>query len=557
MIPGLPATASPLEASDPDALDWTDSADVIVVGFGCAGASAALEAHERGADVLLVDRFEGGGATAYSGGIYYAGNTRHQREAGYEDPPSNMYDYLVQEIGDAVRPETLRRFCEDSGPNVEWLERQGVPFNGSLFSGKATYPSKDKYLYYSGNEKIERYAQHAKPAPRGHRVYGQGWTGKDFFEALKLAVERAGIRRLEHTRATRLVVDARGRVIGIEVSRLAPERCREHQALYRKVDPFKPFGFEKSNQAIAACGQLELSGSTTQRFRARGGVIVATGGFAYNQDLLKRYLPAYAQSADCLLRLGSAACNGDGLALAQAAGADLGKMHRIFAGRSITPPFELLGGIVVNREGRRFVNEDAYNATLGEAIADQPDARAWLILDGRTFWSVVRKLMPRGDGNFMTWYLPTLLNVLFGGTRRAATITELAGKCDIAPATLEATLDAYNADARAGRPDAQGKLADYVTPIQGGSYWAVNMAMKNKFSFMMFFTLGGIRVDEETGEALTANGARIAGLYAAGRAAVGICANTYACSGLSLADGVFSGRRAGRNCAAAAGPPKP
>jgi 3-oxo-5alpha-steroid 4-dehydrogenase len=82
-------------------------------------------------------------------------------------------------------------------------------------------------------------------------------------------------------------------------------------------------------------------------------------------------------------------------------------------------------------------------------------------------------------------------------------------------------------------------------------YWAINLAMKSLFSFMLFFTLGGVRVDEQTGEALRGDGSRIPGLYAAGRAAVGICANTYACSGLSLADGVFSGRRAGRHCAAA------
>jgi 3-oxo-5alpha-steroid 4-dehydrogenase len=543
--------AEVLQTHDPDSLEWKDTADVIVVGFGAAGAAAALQARESGRDVLLVDRFEGGGATAYSGGILYAGNTRHQRAAGYDDPPSNMLAYLAQEVGDAVRPDTLRRFCDESGPNLEWLEQHGVPFDSSLFSGKSTYPPEDKYLYYSGNEKLERFARHATPAPRGHRVFGKGWTGKDLFARLKRAVERAGVRRLDHARAVRLVVDAGQRVVGVEVAKLPAACATQHQALYRKVNPLMPFGFAKANAAIASADGLENVAGTPWRLRAKRGVILATGGFAYNLDLMRRHLPLYADSAECLLRLGSAGCNGDGLALARAAGADLGKMNRIFAGRSISPPFDLLRGIVVNQDGRRFVNEDAYNATLGEAIANQPGTRAWLILDGATFWSALRKHLPSGDGNFMTFYLPSLLNILFGGTRRGATLDALAAKCGIDVRNLKQTVENYNADAHAKRPDVLGKLADYAQPIEGPSYWAINLAMRNKFSFMLFFTLGGIRVDEETGEAIRADGSPIRGLYAAGRAAVGVCANTYACSGISLADGVFSGRRAGRHAAAA------
>ena len=512
-------SAEVLQADDPDALDWRATADVIVIGFGAAGAVAALEAREHGADVLLLDRFEGGGATAYSGGIIYAGNTRHQREAGYDDPPSNMYAYLAQEVGDAVDPATLRRFCDDSGPNLAWLEQHGVPFRSSLFSGKSTYPPEDKYLYYSGNEKLERFAAHAHPAPRGHRVFGKGWTGKDLFAQLKGAVERAGVRRLDHARAARLIVDAQRRVVGIEVTKLPDACASQHQAFYQKVNPLMPFGFAKSNAAIAGADGLEKSAGASWKLRARRGVILATGGFAYNLDLMRRHLPLYADSAECLLRLGSAGCNGDGLALARSAGADLGKMDRIFAGRSISPPFDLLRGIVVNQDGRRFINEDAYNATLGEAIANQPGTKAWLILDGETFWSAFRGHLPRGDGNFMTFYLPSLLNILFGGTRRAATLDALAAKCGIDARQLQETLASYNAHAREGRPDALGKLADYAKPIEGSSYWAINLAMRNKYSFMLFFTLGGICVDEATGEAVRADGTPIRGLYAAGRAA--------------------------------------
>ena len=84
---------------------WDAEADVVVVGFGAAGACAAIEAAESGASVLVLDRFAGGGASAVSGGVVYAGGgTAQQRTAGVLDTPEAMFDYLSQEVGDAVSP---------------------------------------------------------------------------------------------------------------------------------------------------------------------------------------------------------------------------------------------------------------------------------------------------------------------------------------------------------------------------------------------------------------------------------------------------------------------
>src|SRR3979490_1897584 len=89
--------------------------DVVVVGFGAAGACAAIAAAESGARVLVVDRSVGGGATALSGGVVYSGGgTRYQRAAGFDDTPDNMFNYLRQEVDGAVDDETLRRFCAES-----------------------------------------------------------------------------------------------------------------------------------------------------------------------------------------------------------------------------------------------------------------------------------------------------------------------------------------------------------------------------------------------------------------------------------------------------------
>jgi 3-oxo-5alpha-steroid 4-dehydrogenase len=108
-------------------------ATVVIVGFGAAGACAAIEAAESGADVLVVDRFTGGGATAISGGIVYAGGgTRQQLAAGIKDNPEMMYGYLRHETRDAVPAATLRRFCEESAGLLAWLEDHGVPFDATL-----------------------------------------------------------------------------------------------------------------------------------------------------------------------------------------------------------------------------------------------------------------------------------------------------------------------------------------------------------------------------------------------------------------------------------------
>src|SRR5690606_434234 len=214
-----------LVLDDPDSTMWTDTADVIVIGFGAAGACAALEAKENGADVLVVDRFEGGGATAISGGIYYGGGgTRFQREAGYDDTPEDMYNYLKMETEGVVSDATLRRFCEQSNANLEWLRSQGVEFEGSLYNQvKRSYPPPEYYLYFSGNELVAGYSERARPAPRGHRVLGKGYTGGTLFSALKKSALDNGVRLLTHAPAIRLVLDRAGAVIGVEVQRIPPQ----------------------------------------------------------------------------------------------------------------------------------------------------------------------------------------------------------------------------------------------------------------------------------------------------------------------------------------------
>ena len=202
-------------------------ADVVIVGFGAAGACAALEAAAAGADVLVLDRFGGGGATALSGGIVYAGGgTRPQGEAGVADTVDAMASYLSLEVGEAVSAATLREFCAGSAAMIDWLAGHGVPFEGSLCPEKTSYPTNRHYLYYSGSELSFR--QVAEPAPRGHRAVGRGTSGQVLYTALAGAARSAGVRVVLQSQAVAPVTDGAGRVTGMDCRsmRSAPAPAR-------------------------------------------------------------------------------------------------------------------------------------------------------------------------------------------------------------------------------------------------------------------------------------------------------------------------------------------
>jgi 3-oxo-5alpha-steroid 4-dehydrogenase len=243
--------------------------------------------------------------------------------------------------------------------------------------------------------------------------------------------------------------------------------------------------------------------------------------------------------------------DGSGLELGNSVGGYTDLMERVCVARTIAPPNVFPAGIIVNDTGARFINEDAYAFIVGGAIAEQKGSKkAWLILEGPDFWKGFRQSAFPGKGLFVLWGLPALINILLGGTRRARRLSVLARKCGIDPKGLERTVKAYNEAASFKRPDPLGKFPGLIHPIVNGPFYAVNMSLNNKFAPAQCFTLGGLVVDELTGAVRRADGSLVEGLYAAGRVAVGLCSKGYM-SGLSIADTVFSGRRAGRYAAEA------
>lgn len=505
-------------------------ADVVVVGFGAAGACAALEAAETGSEVVILDRFGGGGATALSGGVVYAGGgTRQQEEAGVADSADAMFDYLSTEVGDAVSPKTLRDFCDGSADMIRWLEFRGVPFNAALSPEKTSYPTNRHYLYYSGSELAARGV--AQPAARGHRTHGKGTSGRLFFARLAQAVRGRGIRVLTQTTATALIVED-GRVVGVECRTIDSRLHRMLTKLGAKPYLYVP---KLGRLLHKPATWLERRYGRPMRIVARKGVILAAGGFVNNPKMLRAHAP-HARGA---LPLGTPGDDGSGIGLGVAAGGATAHLDRVSIWRFITPPSALLKGVLVNRSGRRICDETRYGAAVGSEIVSKHDRRAWLLVDDSVLREARRQLPAQTlwFQRLQMWYLLRL------DRTKASSLDALARRAGVDAEGLAATVAEYN-EAPA---DAFGKHPDFVRPLVTPPFSLIDCSIQARLAYPApMLTLGGLVVSEETGQVLRPDGTAISGLYAAGRSAVGICSNSYV-SGLSLADCVYSGRRAGRH----------
>ncbi|MBN3857178.1 FAD-binding protein [Paraburkholderia sp. Ac-20340] len=533
---------TPLVIADANAHRWDDTCGVLIAGFGAAGACAALEAAQAGARVRIVERLEGGGASAKSGGVIYAGGgTPYQREAGYADTPEAMAAYLRSEVGNAVTPAALERFCHGSVAQLAWLERHGVRFSATMPERKTSYPPERAYLYYSGNEAVGD-APEVPPAPRGHRVVARGMSGRALFATLRRAVEaEPNVEIEQHASVRRLIVDTTGRVMGAQVWSVKPGRARRHHArLARWADKLHNGLPALADRLRTAILKLEQNAGEVRDIRANA-VVLTTGGFIFNREMVAQHAPHYLAN----WRLGTTACDGSGIRLGESAGGVADYMERVSAWRFINPPFAWARGCVVDARGERFCNEEVYGAKLGHAMCETRDGRAWLILDSALVREALRECVRGRLWAFQS--VPALL-LMLANRRRADTPAELASLIGADPLTLERTLANYRAAFAQGCDGEFGKSAAMLSAFASAPYYALDISADSRVFPCPAITLGGLRVDETTHAVLRANGNAIAGLYAAGRAARGLASNHYV-SGLSLADCIWSGRQAGRAAA--------
>jgi len=459
--------------------------DVVVAGFGIAGGCAAVEAAAAGASVLILERAAvAGGTSAMAGGHFYlGGGTVVQRATGHEDSADEMYAYLMA-VTPEPEPDKIRAYADGSVEHCDWLESLGFEFERSYYPEKAVIQPQTQGLMYTGNEKVWPFRDLAVPAPRGHKVPVPGDT-----QGAKLVID---------------LLERRAAELGVEVR-------------------FETGVTELLAEAGAVTGVGWRSFEHTGTIRARN-VILAAGGFVMNAQMVARHVPQLAEKP---FVLGTTYDDGTGIRLGLSVGAQALHMDQAFITAPFYPPGRLLTGIVVNRDGKRFVAEDSYHSRTSGFVLDQPGSAAFLIVDSAHMEHPDLPLVPFIDG----W----------------ETIAEMEAGLGIPAGNVAATLAAYNAAAARGEDPEFRKHPDWLEPQDTGPWAAFDLSLGK--AMYAGFTLGGLRCTAD-GQVQRADGSVIAGLYAAGACASNIAQDGKGySSGTQLGEGSFFGRRAGRHAA--------
>lgn len=466
---------------------WHDEVDAVIVGFGMAGACAALGASEEGVEVLVLERGSGvsGTSTNAAGHFYMGGGTRPQLANKIDDSSEAMFDYLMANTPQPD-PEKIRLYCEQSVTHFQWLTEQGIPFNDGFYKKKHVEQPTDECLIWSGNEKAWPISEQAAPAPRGHKVAHVGSEGGSLaMKALTARSEAQSVRFQFDAAVNQLVADAEGRIVGV---------------MYHH---FKEPRF----------------------VRARHGVVIAAGGFAMSSTMLEQYCPRLASEA--VYKQGNPFDDGSGIQLGLSAGGAVEHMDGALITSPFYPPEELLKGILVNRHGQRFINEDCYHARTTDACLKQPEQEVYLICDNQTF-------------GYPEFKMQTLIDAW-------ETVAEMEADLGLPAGNLQQTISCYNQYAEAGEDPQQHKHKDWLQPIIEPPFAALQCSLGQ--ATYVGFTLGGLKVSLD-GEVLSAGGQAIAGLYAAGACASNIAQDGRGySSGTCLGEASFFGRRAGRHIA--------
>ena len=481
-------TAEQLIIEASDVPQWTHTADVVIVGFGMAGACAAIEASQAGASVIVIERTSGGtGSTSAAAGHFYlGGGTAVQTACGFEDSAEEMARYL-EAVSPAPHREKIQAYSRESVQHFNWLEAQGVPFDRSFYPEKNVVQPTRECLIWTGNEEVWPYREMARPAPRGHKVAFDGEEGGGAL-ALRILSDRA----VEH--GATVLVDTKVEALIREGERIVGVRAKSFgEILY---------------------------------VRAVQGVILCTGGFGQNPDMVAEYAPilrsAYVQ--------GSPYDDGLSIRMGMAAGGATEHMQEAFVTSPFYPPQDLLKGILVNREGKRFVAEDSYHSRSSIACTRQPEGTVYLIVDADIF------AYPR---------FASLTNqCLVDGF---ASVEEMEAGLNLPEGSLQETLQRYNASAAKGEDLEFHKSSKWLKPLDQAPFAAFDVSFGK--AVYTGFTLGGLKVSIE-GEVLSQSDEPIPGLYAAGACASNIAqdSNGYA-SGTCLGEASYFGRRAGRHAA--------
>lgn len=286
-----------------------------------------------------------------------------------------------------------------------------------------------------------------------------------------------------------------------------------------------------------------------------GAVVLATGGFGGDPDLVRQHLPRSASAGDWLFYIGNPANRGDGLRMGLAAGSTfVGDDQALITSNNGVPgavetmvPAWLL---IVNKEGQRFVNECSPYWVTPEFLREQPEQKAYGIFDARMFSDAKpdRRLEAAFRGGFMslTWLPMHFQQALADGRLiQADTLEALAARLGLEGQSFVDTVARYNAFCERGEDAQFGKPADDLVPVRDAPFFA--MEIRNH---IIWATQGGLPIDRLGRVLSSVGGAPISGLFAAGEVTGNVLGAKYPGTGFSNANSLVVGRIAGEEAAA-------
>jgi fumarate reductase flavoprotein subunit len=466
--------------------------DIVVIGGGGAGMAAAVQAAENGAKVTVLEKRSAvGGNTSMAHGIF-AAESPAQKRMLIEAPKDELFRAAMDYHHWTINPKLVRSFINKSSDTIGWLEKKGlridiIPLLNSRY-----------------------------PYRTFHMSMAMGRTGKTVIDLLSKSCQDLGVRILKKTAVNKLLIDAKGKVTGV--------------------------------QAQTGEGPLKVEAKS---------VIITTGGYGGNESLLKKYYPNYGGETKYF---GLKQLTGDGLLMAVEIGADtegLGCPHYWGAHYYGVNALNLLNqraeAIWVNKNGERYCDEGILfdMGTRSNILDRQPDKVSYTIFDE----NMKKKLMSEGPvvGQAILHFAPpdtTWASVIEklpseakkGYAKIADSLDEIARWMGAPSKALKATVDEYNKDCDLGYDAAFLKDRRFLEPLRVPPYYAV------KFHQTLLDTMGGIKTNHDM-EILDLKGKPMPGLYAAGVCVGGYTSSNYCymLSGTMLGFALNSGRIAAEN----------
>ena len=474
---------------------WDYEYDVVVAGAGGAGLSAAIEASDKGAKVVVLEGMpKAGGSTGLSGGM---------AAAPKKDRVGDAIKYWMACGKGLVDLDMVTAWAQEAVNIHDWL--------GSF--GKITISTRPGYHTLYGGDYVYGADSLDSATP-------EGGAGPEMIDMLVKAAVGKGVEFLYETKAKELVRDPKtNEILGV------------------KAD-------SKGKEVYVKAGR---------------GVVLACGGFGYNERMKLDHLRAWPK-----YDVGNPGRTGDGILMGLAVGASEWKMPELCGNlgykfpeydRAYPSMFQLLAspGVIVNRYGKRFAREDLSYDAFHQALDKYDSTKdeftnipCYCIFDEdvRAAGPIAYAPSPRAisAAGEPLWSADNSAEIARGWITKADTIKELATKIGIDPAALDDTVTKFNAYSSKGA-DAEFGRELGLKPIQKPSFYAVK-------AYPCFWdTFGSLKIDTRS-RVIATDGGNIPRLYAAGANAIGALGFHYPSGGNAICDGLVFGRIAGRNAAA-------